>query len=157
KNSVAEATIECIEATGIPVCMVGLLTALPNTQLTRRLEREGRLLPLDFGSGDQYTAGLNFYTLRPRREVLADLTAILEAIYQPAAYFARVRTVSRALNRPSHGAMPSSSGLLRELGELSRLMWGMTVQRPKLARHFWSTFIDCARRNPGNLQFVVAM
>ena len=41
--SVAETMIECIEATDIPVCMVGLLTALPTTQLTRRLENLGFL------------------------------------------------------------------------------------------------------------------
>jgi len=35
--------VACIEDTAIPVCMVGLLFALPNTQLTRRLKSEGRL------------------------------------------------------------------------------------------------------------------
>ncbi len=40
KGSMSQAMIECIEDTGIPVAMVGLLTALPNTQLTRRLVAE---------------------------------------------------------------------------------------------------------------------
>ena len=31
--------IELIEEAAIPVCMVGLLYALPNTQLTRRLDK----------------------------------------------------------------------------------------------------------------------
>ena len=35
--------VDFIEESAIPVCMVGLLYALPNTQLTRRLEREGRM------------------------------------------------------------------------------------------------------------------
>ena len=42
RNRIAGAMLECIEATNIPICMVGLLTALPKTQLTRRLEKEGR-------------------------------------------------------------------------------------------------------------------
>jgi radical SAM superfamily enzyme YgiQ (UPF0313 family) len=42
KASVADAMVDCIVATSIPVCMVGLLTALPNTQLTRRLAEEHR-------------------------------------------------------------------------------------------------------------------
>jgi hypothetical protein len=71
-SGVAEAMIDCIEATSIPICMVGLLTALPNTQLTRRLQREGRLLAINVAGGDQCTSGLNFVTLRPRREILAD-------------------------------------------------------------------------------------
>src|SRR5271165_2946417 len=48
KDGVAEAMIELIEAAAIPVCMVGLLFALPNTQLSRRLEKEGRLLPASY-------------------------------------------------------------------------------------------------------------
>jgi hypothetical protein len=43
KGSTAEGMIECIEDTAIPVCTVGLLYALPATQLGRRLLREGRL------------------------------------------------------------------------------------------------------------------
>ena len=82
KRTAAQGIIDCIEATDIPVCMVGLLTALPNTQLSRRLEREGRLLP---AAGDQCTAGLNFVPLRPREEVLADYRSVLLAIYRPEA------------------------------------------------------------------------
>ena len=35
--------IDLIEEAAIPIAMVGLLYALPNTQLTRRLAKEGRL------------------------------------------------------------------------------------------------------------------
>src|ERR1019366_6549917 len=74
KGSIANAMIELIEDAAIPVCMVGLLYALPNTQLTRRLEKEGRLHPtLDYQQadyGDHCTQGLNFDTLRPRQEIL---------------------------------------------------------------------------------------
>ena len=43
KVSMGQAMIDFIEETNIPVCMVGLLYALPGTQLTRRLAKEGRL------------------------------------------------------------------------------------------------------------------
>ena len=43
--SMADAMADFIEESAIPVCMVGLLYALPNTQLTRRLEAAGRLHP----------------------------------------------------------------------------------------------------------------
>ena len=59
KASVAEGMIECIEDTAIPACMVGLLYALPNTQLTRRLEREGRLFANHDISVDSSSAGFN--------------------------------------------------------------------------------------------------
>jgi hypothetical protein len=64
KVSIADAMIDFIEEAATPVCMVGLLYALPNTQLTRRLAREGRLHPNhDLGpttGGDQCTDGINF-------------------------------------------------------------------------------------------------
>src|SRR4029077_6576677 len=88
KASVADAMVELIEAAAIPVATVGLLFALPNTQLTRRLEAEGRLLPPEFldqfaelGQGDHCAMGLNFRTARPRREILADLKQILQRLY----------------------------------------------------------------------------
>src|SRR3954451_14950352 len=99
KGTVAETMIDCIGATSIPVCMVGLLYALPNTQLTRRLGREERLFPPDYvtgraareGIGDQCTGGLNYETARPRREILSDYRTVLARIYGPAAYYERVR------------------------------------------------------------------
>jgi hypothetical protein len=101
--------------------MVGLLTALPGTQFTRRLGREGRLLPFaNEDAGDQCTAGLNFVPLRPRRAVLEDYRAVLRAIYDPAAYFERVRIVGRRLRRPSHQVTPVARVVMRDLMTLLR-------------------------------------
>ncbi len=155
KDGVAEGMVDCIEATSIPVCMIGLLTALPTTQLTRRLEREGRLLPLDMNLGDQCTAGLNFVTLRQRRDVLRDYKTVLEAVYQPSAYFERVRAfglrVQPSGNRTTAGRSLSSS----ERVALIQLMWRMTVRSSGLAWHFWRTFLAIARHNPSALELVV--
>lgn len=157
RNRVSETMVECIEATSIPVCMVGLLTALPTTQLTRRLEKEGRLLPLPMGGGDQCTAGLNFVTLRPRREVLEDFREILAQIYNPAAYFGRVRAMGMALNRPKHLSKTSFRLALRELRALGRLVWCVTFKRPDVGRYFWATCFDCARHNFRSLEYVISM
>ena len=77
KNRVSEDMVKLIQDTSIPVCTVGLLTALPNTQLTRRLEKEGRLFEgydrPPPSAADACTAGLNFTTLRPRREIIERL------------------------------------------------------------------------------------
>lgn len=158
KSSVAEGLIDCIEATSIPICMVGLLTALPNTQLTRRLQKEGRLLPIVADDkGDQCTAGLNYVTLRPRRDVLQDFKAVLIKIYEPAAYFSRVRAVGRALDCPNHVIMSSFKEMCRDLVVFGRLMWRMTVHKPELRRHFWRTIADCARHNIGAMESVITM
>ena len=160
KGSMAEGMIDCIEATGIPVAMVGLLTALPNTQLTRRLVTEKRLLPFEADTGvqgDQCTAGLNFITLRPRRDILVDYKTVLESVYQPAAYFERVRKLGRALQRPKHVVKFNAKMAFHDAKFLARLMWRMTVHRPDLRRHFWRTFADTLRHNPAALEFVIIL
>jgi hypothetical protein len=137
--------------------MVGLLTALPNTQLTRRLERESRLLPFLAGAGDQCSAGLNFVTLRPRRDVLADFRAVLQSVYDPAAYFARVRHVGRVLDRPRLPETIVWTTVLKELRGLARTLWAMNVTRPELRRHFWATVIDCLRHQPRNFEYMMTL
>jgi radical SAM superfamily enzyme YgiQ (UPF0313 family) len=162
KGAVADAMIECIEATSIPFCMVGLLYALPTTQLTRRLAREGRLFPLSYttrpteeGVGDQCTSGLNFETARPRRDILFDYRTILERVYRPAAYYARVRTVVRMLDRPAldrsaskDAPRPRLFGVsVRDIALLWRLLWRIAVRQPSALWHFGTVFYECATRN----------
>jgi radical SAM superfamily enzyme YgiQ (UPF0313 family) len=154
KGGMAAGMIDCIEASSIPACMVGLLTALPNTQLMRRLQAEKRLLPLVSEDGDQCLAGLNFVTLRARRDILEDYKTVLEAVYEPSAYFARVRGVGRALKRLD---LPSKAHTKHNFQLLLQLMSHMTVQRPDLRQHFWKTFLDTARHNPGALESIVSL
>src|SRR5215813_5245595 len=52
--------IDFIRRSEIPLAMVGLLNALPDTQLWKRLEREGRLL--GEASGNNTTCSFNFKT-----------------------------------------------------------------------------------------------
>ena len=160
KDSTAAGMIDCIEATSIPVGMVGLLTALPNTQLTRRLEKENRLLAFSnvaSGQGDQCTAGLNFITLRPRRDILMDYKSVLENIYQPAAYFARVRAVGRALRPADTSSRFNLATAVHETAFLCRLIWRMTVEMPELRGHFWRTVTHTLRYNPRAFEAVISL
>ena len=159
ESGVAQGMIDCIDATSIPVCTIGMLTALPGTQLTRRLEKEGRLLPFtDLGRGDQCTAGLNFVPLRPRREILDDYRRVVQSVYRPEAYFGRVRNIGMLL-RKKHGLrripnVPPARTAKRDLIALLRLMVRMTFVRTDLTLLFWRTLIWTARNNPGALHVV---
>src|SRR5688572_11180206 len=59
-EDVFERQIAFIRESAIPLAMVGLLTALPDTQLWRRLKKEGRLLVES--SGNNTSCSLNFKT-----------------------------------------------------------------------------------------------
>jgi len=162
KSSVAEGMVASIEQTAIPVCMVGLLHALPGTQLTRRLTREGRLFAGNrtwtrtARRADWYAeGGLNFDTARPRRDILADYVQVLERIYHPDAYFARVKHVGRHLRLPPpEGFLPLTPGeLFMALG----LSWYLLRQQPRLIGRFWATARDCFVHNPAALKSVLML
>jgi radical SAM superfamily enzyme YgiQ (UPF0313 family) len=81
---------EFIQRSGVATAMVGLLTALPETRLYRRLLDEGRLEAESTGNNTQ--AALNF---RPRlgREFLVNgYRELMKELYKPRNYYQRIRT-----------------------------------------------------------------
>jgi len=161
-GSVAPAMVECIEAASIPVCMVGLLYALPNTQLSRRLMREGRLhadsdrVATD-SDGDQCTTGLNYRTLRPRQEILGDYRAILQRIYTPAAFFGRVRRTAASLRLPRPPRHSSLRRRVQELRAFARISASLGV-RDRGARYaYWGALASCLVRHPRAIRTVVSL
>jgi hypothetical protein len=135
--------------------MVGLLTALPDTQLSRRLAREGRLLDWRVDAGDQSTAGLNFVPRRPRRAILEDYRRVVGSIYQPRAYFDRVLRFVQHLDRPPRGI---GAELLRDRTSRAifrRLALRMLFLRRGAGRLFWRNVVEVARKNPAALQFAI--
>jgi hypothetical protein len=172
KGSIADGMVDCVEDTAIPISMVGLLTALANTQLTTRLERAGRMFPATWlmdkanerGGGDQCTLGLNFETLRPRRDVYADYKGIIDRIYTPQAFFGRVSRVARELNcfwPPKRGgAKPARQIAGIALGDwaaLMRLFKCVIIEQPLLIGYYIKALRDCTRENPGALEAVATM
>jgi hypothetical protein len=149
---------DLIEDAAIPVAMVGLLSALPNTQMTRRLISEGRLheghdLHPD-GKGDQCVQGLNFQTVRPRREILEDFSQVLRRTYDPAAFCDRIE---RLIGRLKWTGKPRW-----EYGpdDFRRRHGVETVRR--IAAHFpewrdllWTTFMRCYQVNPSAVRQTV--
>jgi hypothetical protein len=79
---------EFIKHAAIPVSMVGLLSALPGTQLTRRLLREGRLL--SESGGNNTTLDLNFVPMMNSQKLVDGYKKILATIYEPGQYYQRV-------------------------------------------------------------------
>ena len=147
KGSTADGILDYIEAGPLPIFMLSLLYALPNTQLTRRLAKEGRLHAGHEIVPDESifcTTGLNFETTRPRRDVLADFKTIFEKGYAPAAYFGRLRRLIGVLKCPPQ----RSKSRPRELLTFARLVWHMTVTRPEMRSEFLRTLWLCIRTNP---------
>jgi radical SAM superfamily enzyme YgiQ (UPF0313 family) len=92
--------VEFIQESGIPLAMVGLLSALPNTQLYRRLQREGRLL--EDHSGDNMDLRLNFIPKMNPQMLVDGYRSILRRIYNPEAYYERARRFLAQAPRTLH-------------------------------------------------------
>ena len=85
-----------IQDAGIPTAMVGLLTAVPNTQLYRRLQAEGRLKE-DSSGNNTHDLRLNFLPKMDVGELLAGYKRVLAEIYKPDRYFERCLKLLRSL------------------------------------------------------------
>jgi radical SAM superfamily enzyme YgiQ (UPF0313 family) len=81
--------VDFIQKSGIPIAMVGLLQAMPGTQLFRRLWKEGRIL--DTGQGDNTTDRLNFLPHMDAARLIEGYRSVLKRIYSCDAYYERVR------------------------------------------------------------------
>ncbi|MBL8827749.1 MAG: DUF4070 domain-containing protein, partial [Planctomycetaceae bacterium] len=106
--------------------------------------------------GDQCASGLNFETLRPRVEVLRDYVYVLEQIYEPRAFFERVRQVGLALNFKQHRNSFSWRVAGRDLRSLLRIIWRQGVVA-SYRREFWSTLWSVGRSNPSGLRITISL
>lgn len=176
KRGMDQAMIQCIESLGIIMSMVGLLVALPNTQLTRRLLKEGRLLRPDggihgedkkgyqasvrdipFDIDDQTTGGLNYVTTRDRIEILNEYSKIVQSIYSAESYFNRVLQTTKNLKISRRKHKPSTAReITRSIRGLFSVM--ISLSRNKATRKlFWSHFFKYLLMGPDKFEFAMNM
>ena len=160
-DDAADRIIELIDASAVPVDMVGLLFALPSTQLARRLAKEGRL-PAHFEvistgmGGDQCSEGLNFVTSRPKSQILRDYVRILRAIYSPAAYFDRVLRMALALGHRGRKLSLGAGGQIKDAATFFRMIWNIGL-RQRWGWRWWSLLGQVLMRNPRSIRYALWM
>ena len=113
-STIFDRQIEFIQQAGIPMAMVGLLCALPNTQLHRRLMKEGRMRHSS-GGNNTHALSLNFEPKMPEAEIMEGYKRIIATIYSPKQYFARSRTLIRELPDAMRGTRKISRDTMRAL------------------------------------------
>lgn len=120
-----ERQFKFIQNSPIPLAMVGILAALPGSQLWRRLENEGRLL--EDWSGENFGRA-NFRTRMPENVLLNGYRKLLTDLYEPDAYFARCLRVLELWpsKRPSRFRFPVAYAL----GTLLRTFWRQGIRAP---------------------------
>jgi radical SAM superfamily enzyme YgiQ (UPF0313 family) len=142
--------ISFVQEAGIPIAMVGLLNALPNTQLGRRLQKEGRLLHESTGN-NTHTLRLNFVPRMPQGELIEGYKRVLATLYSPKMYFRRCSTLLRRLPaRTQTSALVSWQGikaLLRSIRKQAFSTYGI---------HYLRLLFETMFKRPGYFPDAVA-
>ena len=123
----------------IPLAMVGILTALPDTALWRRLESEGRLR--DHSDGDAF-ARTNFETRLDEEVLLHGYRGLLSELYSHDGYLRRCEAYL------AHAPIPSSRPFRRGWAQvLVRSVWHFGIRSPRRSL-FWSLVTRAVKKSP---------
>jgi radical SAM superfamily enzyme YgiQ (UPF0313 family) len=139
--------INFIQQAGIPIAMVGLLNALPNTQLGRRLEQEGRLKRSTSTGNNTHTLGINFVPRMQESTLIDGYKRVLSELYSPKRYFERCITLLRRLP-PRTRAVRSTSWVEIRALLLSLLKQGFSSYGMQYWRYLFSALLTRPRLFP---------
>lgn len=103
RDDIFDRQVAFIQQAAIPVAMVGLLIALPGTQLYKRLEKEGRLTGSSSGNNTN-DLELNYKTIMDRKKLINGYKKVLSEIYSPEKYFSRSLELVKRM--PSQKRLP---------------------------------------------------
>jgi hypothetical protein len=134
----------------IPQAMLGILTALPGTELERRLSREGRLLEASTGETFGRT---NFKTKLPEEVLLRTYAGALAEIYEPERYFERCL---RAIELRPQAGSAANLPWRYAVACLLRSIWRQGV-RGSYRGAYWRFLGKVVRRAPRRIARAVAM
>jgi radical SAM superfamily enzyme YgiQ (UPF0313 family) len=124
---------EFIQQSGVVTAMVGLLSALPETALYRRLAREGRIIAESCGNNTD--AAINFVTRLDRDFLLSGYRELMRGLYEPANYYRRIRTFLSTYEPRGPSSRLSGADVIAFLKSL----WVLGL-RSAGRRQYWSLF-----------------
>ena len=164
KSGAGGRIVALIEDTAIPIAMINILQAAPDTPLWDRLQREHRLR--DISDGDSVVGMMNFIPTRPEAEIMAEYVAVWDRLYEPSRFYDRVHRyiLERRPTRRALGveepvdtlvAIPPKRYRAGTITVLGALLWLRAV----VSRHpfrLGRLVFEICRRNPSRVwQFLV--
>ena len=159
-----------VKETNIPIVMLNMLQAAPNTKLWDRLHSEGRLC--DFRTTGNTTANLmNFVPSRPEKDIIEEFVAAWDEIYKPSNFL--TRAYNYYLNmRPTRRASALNEGASRsqnpkhwrplrqellDIVNFARISWRQGIKSPARLQ-YWKQIYGMWTKNPSRfVQYIVAL
>jgi radical SAM superfamily enzyme YgiQ (UPF0313 family) len=150
-QSIFQDVINFVQKSGVVTAMVGLLHAPNGTRLYRRLEGEKRLTG-NF-SGNNTDMSINFVPKMNVNKLMDGYRKIVNTIYAPNQYYARVKTFLREYQpkRRKSSVMKSQN-----IGAFFRSLWVLGVQG-KERWHFWNLMIWTVFKRPRSFSLSMSM
>jgi radical SAM superfamily enzyme YgiQ (UPF0313 family) len=148
-HNIFEQQINFIQKSGIVSAMVGLLNAPTGTKLFKRLKSENRML--ENFSGDNMDGSINFIPKMKYSDLISGYKKILDTIYSPKEYYARIKKFLNEYELPSWKSAKIS---LNEVKAFFRLVIILGIFQ-KGKRYFWRLFISSLIKYPA--KFPIAM
>jgi len=143
---------EFIQRTGVVTAMVGLLTALPETALYKRLAREGRILAETCGNNTD--AVLNFATRLDREVLVRGYRDLMRRLYAPANYYGRIRAFLRCFEPRGPRLRVSAA----DLKAFFKSLWLLGVWHRGRGRYWMllaSTLLASPRKLPAAIELSI--
>lgn len=132
-EKIFESQIKFIQEVGIVTAMIGVLNALPQTRLWRRLKEEGRLLKDT--SGENTDGSINFMPKMGKEKLSKGYKKIISTIYSPKHYFKRISTFLNHYNLKTKEKIS-----LRMVSAFFRSMWLVGITS-KARFQYWKLLI----------------
>lgn len=147
KSGAGDRIIDFVEATAIPQALFSMLQALPNTALSERLQKEGRLLETGNEANIHQTTLINFIPTRPLEEIAHEYIRCFWELYEPDRYLARV--YRHFINmKPKQHKKKFKLPELTDLRALFIICWRQGLKR-NTRWQFWQQLFSIIRHNPG--------
>jgi radical SAM superfamily enzyme YgiQ (UPF0313 family) len=146
KAGAGDRIIEFVEATAIPKAMFGMLQALPNTALWKRLQKEGRLLEEKQETQGHQMDLMNFVPTRPLEELAREYVSCFWELYEPSRYLSRVYRHFMTM-KPAPHKVPFRMLELVEMRAVLTICWRQGIKR-NTRFQFWRQLFSIIRHNP---------
>ncbi|MBD1912065.1 MULTISPECIES: B12-binding domain-containing radical SAM protein [unclassified Leptolyngbya] len=151
KSGAGDRIIDFVETTAIPQAFFSMLQALPNTALSERLQKEGRLLSDKEEANIHQTTLINFVPTRPVEEIAEEYARCFWELYDPHRYLARVYRHfinMKVESRKKKVPLPEFA----DLRAIALICWRQGLKR-NTRWQFWQQLFSILRQNPSAFEY----
>lgn len=155
-ENIFQLQIDLITAARIPVAMIGLMLALPRTQLYRRLKKEGRLLTETHGN-NTHNFEMNFVPTLDKEVLVEGYKHVMRTLYDPKNYFQRCLDLLAEL--PDKKLKNAPEQKVRNLGRDIRTVVHSLIRQgfSRYSFHYFKYLIQARKVNPHKFAYGIGL